>query len=102
MVCKIFFCYEFPVIPEKWWRKEEEEKQLRSVLLFKQTQLFQLVRTSEEFFKKSTGPAEKKFQNLTKLTLYLPIFQYVQLKLYIFLLLTKPISKILPLQMIDI
>ena len=35
MVRKIFFCSEFPVIPEKWWRKEEEEKQLRSILLFK-------------------------------------------------------------------
>ena len=38
MVCKIFFCSEFPVIPEKWFRKEEEERQLRSFLLFKQTQ----------------------------------------------------------------
>ena len=24
MVCKILFCSEFPVIPEKWFRKEEE------------------------------------------------------------------------------
>ena len=38
MVCKIFFCSEFLVIPEKWFRKEEEERQLRSFLLFKQTQ----------------------------------------------------------------
>ena len=30
--------FEFPVIPEKWLRKEEEETQLQSVLLFKQTQ----------------------------------------------------------------
>ena len=30
--------FEFPVIPEKWSRKEEEETQLQSVLLFKQTQ----------------------------------------------------------------
>ena len=32
----ILFCSEFPLIPRKWWRKEEGEKQLRSVLLFKQ------------------------------------------------------------------
>ena len=24
MICKIFFCSEFPDIPEKSWRKEEE------------------------------------------------------------------------------
>ena len=34
MVRKIFFSSEFPLILEKWWRKEEEERQLRSVLLF--------------------------------------------------------------------
>ena len=39
MICKIFFCSEFPVIPKKRWRDEEEEKRrLISVLLFKQTQ----------------------------------------------------------------
>ena len=32
MVCKIFFCSEFPVIHEIWWRKEDEKRQLRSVL----------------------------------------------------------------------
>ena len=37
-VCKIFFCSEFPVNPEKQWIKEEEERQLRSVLLFKKKQ----------------------------------------------------------------
>ena len=31
------YCF-VPVFPEKWWRKEEEERQLRSILLFKQTQ----------------------------------------------------------------
>ena len=36
-VSKIFFCSEFPVIPKEWWRKEEE-RQLRSVLLFKRMQ----------------------------------------------------------------
>ena len=36
MVRKIFFCSEFPLIPRKWWRKEEGEKQLRNVLFFKQ------------------------------------------------------------------
>ena len=25
MVCKVFFCSEFPVIPEKLWRKEEAD-----------------------------------------------------------------------------
>ena len=25
VVCKISFCSEFPVIPEKYWKKEEEE-----------------------------------------------------------------------------
>ena len=43
MVCEIFSApnspFGFPVIPERWWRKEEEERQLRSVLLFKQTLL---------------------------------------------------------------
>ena len=38
MVRKMLFCSEFPIIPEKWWRKKAEERQLRSVLLFKQTQ----------------------------------------------------------------
>ena len=38
MVRKILFCSEFSVIPEKWWGKEEKERQLQSVLLFKQTQ----------------------------------------------------------------
>ena len=33
VVRKIFLCSEFPVIPEKWWRKEEEERQLRRVSL---------------------------------------------------------------------
>ena len=33
MVRKIFFCSEFPVIPERWWRKEKEEKQLRNFLV---------------------------------------------------------------------
>ena len=28
MVCKIFFCSEIPVIPGKWYRKEEEDRQL--------------------------------------------------------------------------
>ena len=31
MACKVFFCSDFPVIPEKWWRKEKEERQLRRV-----------------------------------------------------------------------
>ena len=34
MVFKTFFCSEFPVIPENWWGKEEEEMQLRIVMLF--------------------------------------------------------------------
>ena len=38
MACKTFFWSEFSVIPEKWMRKEEVERQLRSILLFKQTQ----------------------------------------------------------------
>ena len=40
---KYFFApnssFEFAVIPEKWRRKEEEERQLRSFLLFNQTQI---------------------------------------------------------------
>ena len=39
---KYFFApnspFKFPIIPEKWWKKKEEEKQLPSVLLFKQSQ----------------------------------------------------------------
>ena len=31
MVCKIFFCSEFPVIPEKW-KKEEEEAMTKRFL----------------------------------------------------------------------
>ena len=34
----MLFCSEFPIVPEKWWRKKAEERQLRSVFLFKQTQ----------------------------------------------------------------
>ena len=30
MVSKIFFCSEFPVTPEKWWRKEEKKRQLEA------------------------------------------------------------------------
>ena len=33
MVRKIFFCSEFPVILESWWRKEKKEKQLRNFLV---------------------------------------------------------------------
>ena len=40
MVRKIFFCSEFLIIPVKWWRKEEEERQLQSFLLFKETKGF--------------------------------------------------------------
>ena len=35
-----FSCSEFLVILEKWWRKGEEERQLRSVMLFKQTHTY--------------------------------------------------------------
>ena len=33
---KYFFCFKLPVILEKWWKKEEAERQLQSVGLFKQ------------------------------------------------------------------
>ena len=33
-----YFLLRIPIIPEKWWRKEEEERQLQSVMTFKQTQ----------------------------------------------------------------
>ena len=52
MVFKIFFCSEFPVIPEKLWKKEEEERQLRSALLFKQMQKMRLIRNSSKVTKK--------------------------------------------------
>ena len=42
MVCKTFFCNKFSFIPEKWYRKEEEERQLQSILFFTQTQSYQL------------------------------------------------------------
>ena len=33
---KKFFCFKFPVILEKWWRKQEVERRLQSTGLFKQ------------------------------------------------------------------
>ena len=38
IVHKVIFCSDFPVIPKSWWRKEEEERQFESVLIFDQTQ----------------------------------------------------------------
>ena len=70
MVWKIFFCSEFPVIPEKWFRKEEEERQLRSFLLFKQTQ-----KTNPEVskcFNKTRNRLLNKIFSLKKQLLWFP------------------------------
>ena len=45
MMRKIFFCSEFPVTPEKWWRKKG--RQLRSFLAFKQTQKLELFKKKQ-------------------------------------------------------
>ena len=46
MMRKIFFCTEFPVTPEKWWRKNG--RQLRSFLAFKQTQKLELFKKNKQ------------------------------------------------------
>ena len=77
MVCKEFFCSEFPVFPEKWWRKVEPGRLLRSVLLFNQTLTVNyelIVSFNNKNWKQNTTFVSKsfsKFLSLSKLIFYI-------------------------------